>query len=96
MVKKSALPNGIWRTVWPRLFSKNSFERADPATEFEIIAAGDKQMQVIRHDDVTTDSDLVISRSTLRKIDKCVVNLVCRENWSSILNAAGDEICRLR
>lgn len=93
MIKKSALPDRVGRAVWPHVLRENSFKRADPATQLEISIAGDKQMQVIRHDDVATDSNVVPFSCAFGKINEGTVHVLGGENALSVSRATRHEIC---
>jgi hypothetical protein len=91
VIKKALLPDlpaGFSPTVFLR---QNLLQHCDPATEHELFVATDKQMAVVRNNNITSASDFKFG-SLLSKLDKGGMRLVGREDFLTTMSAKSDKV----
>ncbi len=93
MIEKSFLPQAFARAR-PGRFAETLLEQSDPAAEVEGRAARHEEMNVVRHDDVPTDSDAMFVPPALEKGEERCVEVRLRQPRFSLMGAKGDEINR--
>jgi len=95
LIEESALPKGILSfkaTTFPR---DELLESPDPPAKHKIIRARDEQMNVIRHNYVAPDGDVVLRVGTFRKYNERSRDWIAGEDWSAAMRAGGDEENRI-
>jgi hypothetical protein len=77
------------------LFFQALLQHAHPSAKLEIVRPANEQMNVIRHDHVATNGDVVPRVCTLRKFDERSGNWIGREDLSSSIRAGRHEENRI-
>jgi hypothetical protein len=95
MIKETALPDRIACAWALNVFSKNLFERSDPLSQAEIIRAGDKEMNVIRHNDMSADSNVVLGVRPPGKVNEGITDSGSSQQLSAAISAERNEINRV-
>jgi hypothetical protein len=78
VIKAHALPDRVGTRSAHNAFREVLFQEANPASQFKIVRAADEEMDVIRHDDVAPDGDVVFGVRTFCEVLECVVHGVGR------------------
>jgi hypothetical protein len=90
MIKKAALPDRQ-RACWRNLFRERLFQHSYPWPKLKIVGSADEKMNVIGHDHISTNSD-VLTRICLRcERHKCGMHRVGCEQFPSLVCTRCDE-----
>jgi hypothetical protein len=75
---------------------KRLFQLPNPATKNETCVAAREQMHVLRHYNVSANSDVEFPLSVCSKIYERLMHIVARQPFSATVSAKGDEVERPR
>lgn len=95
MIEEAALPDGIFAYRPHNSFSDAGLEEPEPPGEIELGFATDEERNVIRHDHISTDGNIVLGIGTLAKCHEGVVHYARSEVGSFSVRAECDEIERV-
>jgi hypothetical protein len=79
----------------PYRFPERLFQRPNPATDNKLIRAGHKQVNVIGHNYVTSDCDIVFFVGSFRENAEGITYYSIRETFSTSIGAKCDEEQRI-
>lgn len=96
VVEEAALPDGIFACRPDNRFAEVWLKEAEPRGEIELRVATDEKMNVIGHDHVSTDGDVVLGVGALAEHQERVLHCARSEVWPLPVAAERDEIDRVR
>ena len=79
MIEKAALPDRQ-RACWHNMFRDSLFQPSYPWAELKIVGSADKKMNVIGHDYISTNSDVMLRmRARCERYERAVHRVRCKQ-----------------
>jgi hypothetical protein len=94
MIEKAFLPVRLVNSEMKQFFANDVAHRLNPCGQGDAIRwKGSKEMNVIRHYDITTNRDIMLLRVG-RKHAKCLMDFISCQQASAFIRVKGDEVER--
>jgi hypothetical protein len=95
VIEKTALPSGISRRPALNCFCQHLFEQANPPPQFKSVRAGDEKMEMIWHDHIAPDGDVMIGIRSVCETNQALTDRGTRKQFSAAVRADCHEINRI-
>ena len=91
VIEESTLPDRPSDLTANDLFLQALLQHAEPSSKREVVGSADEQMEVIGHDDVAADGNVMVGIRSFRELNECMCDRICRQHWPPPICASRHE-----